>query len=501
MRAAVRKLRIEDVEKLQALVVEHFDAIEPGLTVLDARLLLGHATIDVIGVDSVGALVLGAVGFSANEDMLLKAVEAYSWCLEYPEALVRLYPSCQLSEDRPPRLLFVVERMPDAFHRKIKQLGFPEVDCVEFRHLEFDGVPTVYFESLLRLRRTIGARAVQPESTSAVVAPASTENVITMTGSAPRAAGVKLPKLGQPSTEATVNSPRATERPVFSREPVAVVSMVSRQTAVAAPWVERPRPAEPVALREPEPLVTEPVVEAVVETVAAPEPVGALLEPVAIPEIVAVPEAIAIPEPVIAPQPVKLPELPELTIRPAAVDAVPSMVPAHVQTAAQDPERVSFKDLADALLGATTATQEALAQAVAVSKPSVAEPLVLAPAVEAPAAIAPVVAPLELETSLKLDEPKPVVTAPALDEILALAVETLPVAPIAPVDEPKVEPALVLESMVTSPAPIAPDRAAAEPAKPAAPALPQGFEGLKFPNDGVLTRQWMEFLSQMSTTK
>src|SRR6185369_9484778 len=301
MRAAVRKLRIEDVEKLQALVVEHFDAIEPGLTVLDARLLLGHATIDVIGVDSVGALVLGAVGFSANEDMLLKAVEAYSWCLEYPEALVRLYPSCQLSEDRPPRLLFVVERMPDAFHRKIKQLGFPEVDCVEFRHLEFDGVPTVYFESLLRLRRTIGARAVQPESTSAVVAPASTENVITMTGSAPRAAGVKLPKLGQPSTEATVNSPRATERPVFSREPAAVVSMVSRQTAVAAPWVERPRPAEPVALREPEPLVTEPVGEAVVETVAALEPVGALLEPVAIPEIVAVPEAIAIPEPVIAP--------------------------------------------------------------------------------------------------------------------------------------------------------------------------------------------------------
>ena len=80
---------------------------------------------------------------------------------------MRLYPSCQVSEDRPPRLLFVVERMPDAFHRKIKQLGFPEVDCVEFRHLEFDGVPTVYFESLLRLRR-IGAR-----QSEVVVEPAS----------------------------------------------------------------------------------------------------------------------------------------------------------------------------------------------------------------------------------------------------------------------------------------------------------------------------------------
>ena len=40
MRVAVRRLRVEDVDTLQALVVENFDAIEPGLTVLDARLLL-----------------------------------------------------------------------------------------------------------------------------------------------------------------------------------------------------------------------------------------------------------------------------------------------------------------------------------------------------------------------------------------------------------------------------------------------------------------------------
>jgi hypothetical protein len=32
-------------------------------------------------------------------------------------------------------------------------------------------------------------------------------------------------------------------------------------------------------------------------------------------------------------------------------------------------------------------------------------------------------------------------------------------------------------------------------------ALPQEFAGLNFPNDGVLTRQWMEFLNQMSSSK
>jgi hypothetical protein len=473
MRVAIRKLRIEDAAKLQALVVENFDAIEPGLTVLDARLLLGHATIDVIGVDAVGALVLAAVGFSANEEMLMKAVEAYSWCLEYPEALVRLYPSCQVSEDRPPRLLFVVERMPDAFHRKIKQLGFPEVDCVEFRHLEFDGVPAVYFESLLRLRRAVvpaSSRMVDPDS---LTVPA-TENVITMNGAAARANGAKIQKLLTPTSP---EAPRGAERVVPSREPAPVVSMVSRQAAVTAPWTEHPRPAaEPVMLREPEPLIAEPVVEALV----TPEPVPAvsLAEPV---------EALELPiEPAATIEPVALLEIPDAPARPV-LDAVPAMAPAHVLTAtAPAPERVSFKDLATALLGATTGTPATLNEAVATAAtaPTLDEPLVLEDAIEPLAAEPIVTAPLELMLESRIPEPveeaKPIMPAVVIEES---------VKPVEP-------PALGLES---APAAAPRERAAAD-AKPS-PALPQGFEGLKFPNDGVLTRQWMEFLSQMSAAK
>ena len=492
MRVAIRKLRVEDVEKLQALVVENFDAIEPGLTVLDARLLLGHATIDVIGVDSVGALVLGNVGFSANEEMLLKAVEAYSWCLEYPEALVRLYPSCQVSDDRPPRLLFVVERMPDAFHRKIKQLGFPEVDCVEFRHLEFDGVPAVYFESLLRLRRGVVSRSGQSD---APVSAPSTPSVVP--GAVlPRATGMRLPKT-QPGAEAPVSSPRAAERRAPSREPAAVVSMVTRQATVAAPWTERAPQTEPVALREPEPFVVEPIVaepvaaEPLVETVATPAPDPTL--------VVAVPEVVATAEPAPTPEPV----VPQLTTRPAAVDAVPSMAPTHVLTGTKQPERerVSFKDLADSLLGAMTATQEALAQTTveATAKPAIAEPLVLESAVKAPAPSEPVEAPLTLELEKPVAKaaepvatPQPVATSPAIEELVALATEALDTKTAT----------LTVETASPVPAPAAaPERPITETGKPAAPAMPQGFEGLKFPNDGVLTRQWMEFLSQMSTTK
>ena len=497
MRVAARKLRVEDAAKLQALVVENFDAIEPGLTVLDARLLLGHATIDVIGVDAAGTLVLCAAGFSANEEMLLKAVEAYSWCLEYPEGLLRLYPGCQLSEERPPRLLFVVERMPDAFQRKIKQLGFPEVDCVEFRHLEFDGVPTVYFESLLRLRRSRMVDADAPPAPSSG-AGSATENVITMNGASARALSVKPPKHAtQASPDAAANGTRAADRIAPAREPAPVVSMVSRQATVPAPWVDRPRSTtEPVVLREPEPLIVAPVVEMFAAAEPEPDLVAAALE------------LSIVPEP--ATEPVTLPELPEVPVRTFVVDAVPSMAPAHVATAtAPAAERVSFKDLATALLGATTATQETPVQVVsAATQPDGAELLALKavsePIAFKPVVVEPIVAPLEvvLESSPveRIESPQPLVQSPALDEIVALAVATLPVEPV--IESPK-PPALTLESLGAAavPAPAARERGGAESARPAVPPLPQGFEGLKFPNDGVLTRQWMEFLSQMSASK
>jgi hypothetical protein len=39
------------------------------------------------------------------------------------------------------------------------------------------------------------------------------------------------------------------------------------------------------------------------------------------------------------------------------------------------------------------------------------------------------------------------------------------------------------------------------PAEPAPTPTAATFDGVQFPNDGVLTRQWMEFLNQMAAGK
>ena len=582
MRLAVRKIQVEDAAKLQTLVVENLDGIEPGLAVLDARLLLGHSTIDVVAMDAAGTLVLIAVGLTANEEMILKAVEAYSWTLEYPQALQRLYPGCVLSEERPPRLLFAVERMSDAFQRKIKQLGFPEVDCVEVRHVEVDGVPTVYFESLSRIRKLAAPTVVERVPQATVPAPELTrgpvgsgENVIVMNGNATaRAVAPRLPKPTQ--TEASLNGTRASDRPTPSRELGAVVSMINRQTAAVAPDLPRPviepvvlRPQETVAsvpvAAEPklaEPIVTKPsVTEAVVTTpvviepstpepvvtkplaveLSVPEPVVAkpavaemsLPEPVAVKPLLAevsVPEPVAVKPPVavepVTPEPVAAkPVIEPVAIKPTVVEtpAVKPIVaedkPVAVPTIAPMAARLTTttRTIAPTAPAQAPAPLPPLAKPVATSVPSLGarpQPVTprslsdVAPKPSFEAAAKPVVEPVGERVSFKDlaqallggKTPEPRVETPAEPVVTEPIVAAGPGRPVAAAPA---APALTVESLAAMAAPVAAAEEAmvADTTKQIMSALPQEFEGLTFPNDGVLTRQWMDFLNQMSTTK
>jgi hypothetical protein len=381
---------------------------------------------------------------------------------------------------------------------------------------------------------------------------------------------------------------------------------VSRQSIARVPRPERPRPAvEPVALRQPQPLIAAPaasVVEpepaarpepepivaparptlqleapvavaepvAIAELVAALAPVSAdaaplaVVEPVvvaeAVPEPVAIapdaaivaqleralaeleterrPETIAVepepaletltvvatPEPALETERVSLRCLSELSIdprEPAALStpSAPVVVapePAVAVEAEPQEKRISFKDLAAALLGGPAAAAPVAPVAAApivATAPVEIEPVVVSIVIE------PVTTVAEPEPALALVEREPATPAEpetsraALEEIVALAaVETPEIETAIDIDEPAGEDTLTVEALVQSVPVATPAQAPTPPAavieqqvtdtaKQVLTAMPQEFEGLKFPNDGVLTRQWMEFLSQMSNTK
>ena len=613
MRLVVRKLEIPDLGQLQSLVIEHLDGIEPGLTVLDSRLLLGHATVDIVALDADGALVLVTAGFAADEEMLLKAVEAYSWCLEYPDAIRRLYPSVEVSAARPPRLMFVVERMPDAFHRKIKQLGFSEVDCVEFRHLDVSGTPAAYFDTIARLRRGTTLAEFQPAPIARLVSeplmrrapepmiaerpvdkPDHNDKVVPLvTGpSSTRGTSVRLQKMlnsnGQGHGVAPVidlaarsaaSAPRvAPAAPVLeiaapAVEAVAIETLSLEIDAPAAeiemPEIELPQmpqidadtmvvedelaeavieagrleaaAAEELRLEIAEPIadvptmeIAEPIADAPIVEAAAPitEPIAEaaapeLLNPTPEPEA-----PVAIAEPVA-----------RVTLREAIAAPAPVVAPTPVPQAAEP--RVSFAEIAKELLGGTKSPAAAPIEkktapvgvsrtekrAPVVEKPAVAEKP--APVAAKPVAVAEKPAPVAAKPVAVAEKPAPVVekpapvvaapakpvfsapkpatpaAKPATTSIKPAAPISNPVAPAAKPIAPVAKPAVAAPKAPSAakPATAAPSATAPTPeaapaaVEPPAQSLPQEFEGLKFPNDGVLTRQWMEFLNQMASSK
>jgi hypothetical protein len=179
MKLTFRRHEVKSLKQLEDLVTEHAEAIEPGCRIVAAGINLGRSTVDLAGVDARETPMLVALGFTADDEMLFGMLEAYAWCLEYPESVRRF-----AGDDRsgwPPRIVFVAERVAETFLRKLRLLKFPAVDCFEFRYVDVDGATGFYLDavdwsrgaSTPRESAAPGALGVTParEATSVIAAP------------------------------------------------------------------------------------------------------------------------------------------------------------------------------------------------------------------------------------------------------------------------------------------------------------------------------------------
>ena len=145
MKLTFKRREVSDLQHLRALVADNADAMEPGLKILGSNLNLGRTTIEIAALDAQRCPVLFVLGLTADDAMLVRALEAYAWCLEYPESVQRLVPAnTQLAW--PPRIVFVAERLLEAFVRKMRLLNFSAVDCFEFRYVEANGNTGFYLD-------------------------------------------------------------------------------------------------------------------------------------------------------------------------------------------------------------------------------------------------------------------------------------------------------------------------------------------------------------------
>jgi hypothetical protein len=473
MRPTFKKLEVKDIGSLERLVAENVEGIEPGLKIVDSRLLLGQAAIDLVGLDARSSLALIALDFTADEGLLLRVMDAYSWCLEFPDTLRRLYPMAQISTSRPPRILFIAERLTDSFLRRIKQLSFLEIDCLEFRHLEVNGESVVYFDHVERLRKSVVESPVEAPA-PAPIAPAVAEAVEARVEPARPAVATPL-VVGAAEPEPVHVEPRAPAPSVHA--PVASPIIAVVPTPPAMPEHQSVTlVTEPAAAVSPDPIAAEPAIVAA-ESVPVAKPLVA--------------------EPVVGAKPVIATE--------QAVDEEPAVTVA-------DPEPSMFQLQAieataslavDSPVG-TNGAEKVQSDVRIDVEPRVTESVVAA----MPSSVAPASAPVA-----KVETPAETIVPAAPQPINQAPVQTPPVwakpraqpngnrpyffaqatkgaspveAPVAAVAAPVAETSAPVQPGVTKTAVAVDDR----------PEL----ESLSFPKDG-LSRQWLEFLSQLGATK
>jgi len=145
MKLTFKRREVKDLHHLATLVAENAEAIEPGLQMIGSNLNLGRASVELVGIDSAQRPVLITLGLTADDAVLLRALEAYAWCLEYPEAVQKLVPATTQPE-WPPRVVFVAERLLESFVRKMRLFRFSAVDFFEFRYVEAHGTTGFYLD-------------------------------------------------------------------------------------------------------------------------------------------------------------------------------------------------------------------------------------------------------------------------------------------------------------------------------------------------------------------
>src|SRR5205809_7118223 len=159
MKLTFRKHEVKDLSQLQALVAENAEAVEPGFRVLSTAVTFGRSTVELAGGDRRTTPGLIALGFTGDDTMLFRMVEAYAWTLEYPESVRRLMPGGDSAGGWPPRVVFIAERLPESFLRKIRLLAFPAVNCFEYRCVEVNEATGFYLDPVV-WAATDPARAV-----------------------------------------------------------------------------------------------------------------------------------------------------------------------------------------------------------------------------------------------------------------------------------------------------------------------------------------------------
>lgn len=110
-------------ESIRARIRSDPSLLEEGLRILDHDLKAGGAgTVDAIGLDRAGGLVIVALAPADLDQALLRILDLHLWSTDQRDLLGRLYAGHSVAVDRPVRFLLLAPAFTHAFLRRLALL-------------------------------------------------------------------------------------------------------------------------------------------------------------------------------------------------------------------------------------------------------------------------------------------------------------------------------------------------------------------------------------------
>ena len=135
--------------RLEDLVIKAPEQIEEGLKFLDHQRHTDRGRLDVLLVDSEGALVVGELKVVEDDNMLFQGLDYYDYVSSNLEALARLYKDAGVDVNQPIRLFLVAPSFSVNLINRCKWIDIEEMSLFTYKCIKFedsDEIIPVYTE-------------------------------------------------------------------------------------------------------------------------------------------------------------------------------------------------------------------------------------------------------------------------------------------------------------------------------------------------------------------
>ncbi len=157
-------------EKLKDIITKNPRSLMDGLTFIDFQLATDEqGTIDFLGVDGTGRLVVVNFDVDSSDLMFITALSQTHWLKKNHGLIKRLFFSENIDFSLEPRILLISSGFSGKLKSAAKQTKLQNIKLVEFKYITAQGKDAIIFEEVFAGKNALSAETLPAEEEKILV--------------------------------------------------------------------------------------------------------------------------------------------------------------------------------------------------------------------------------------------------------------------------------------------------------------------------------------------